>query len=63
VPRQAAGHYAGYADVSAKLENCLLKQQSKDEQIVCVLSGMGGVGKSESVLQFLKKHDTALRER
>ncbi|GAB7335905.1 hypothetical protein MBLNU13_g08157t2 [Cladosporium sp. NU13] len=33
------------------------------EQVVCVLSGMGGVGKSESVLQFLKKHNNALRKR
>ena len=62
-PRQAAGSYAGYADISERLESCFLRPQSSGEQVVCVLSGMGGVGKSESVLQFLKKHDNALRER
>ncbi|KAM0706245.1 hypothetical protein Q7P35_006794 [Cladosporium inversicolor] len=63
IPRRAAGQYAGYADVLQKLEGCLLQPQSEDEQVVCVLSGMGGVGKSESVLQFLKRHDSALRKR
>ena len=63
IPRQAAGQYAGYADVLQKLESCLLRPQPEDEQVVCVLSGMGGVGKSESVLQFLKRHNSALRKR
>jgi hypothetical protein len=32
-------------------------------QVVFVLSGMGGVGKSELVLQFLKTFDGKLRKR
>ena len=63
LPRQAAGHYAGYADVSTKLETCLLGPQLGGEQVVCVISGMGGVGKSEAVLQFVKRCDSALRQK
>lgn len=63
IPRQAAGQYAGYADVLQTLEGCLLQPQPEHEQVVCVLSGMGGVGKSELVLQFLKRHNSALRKR
>ena len=63
IPRQAAGKYAGYPEVLEKLQGCLLEPQPGDEQVVCVLSGMGGVGKSESVLQFLKKNNNALRKR
>jgi hypothetical protein len=36
---------------------------SDRRQVVCVLSGMGGVGKSETVLQFLDKNDRAICER
>jgi MinD superfamily P-loop ATPase len=36
---------------------------SDRRQVVCVLSGMGGVGKSETVLQFLDKNDGAICER
>ena len=32
-------------------------------QMICVLSGMGGVGKSETILQFLDKNDGAVCER
>lgn len=36
---------------------------SGGRQVVCVLSGMGGVGKSETILQFLDKNDGAICER
>jgi Mrp family chromosome partitioning ATPase len=63
LPRQAASCYAGYQDVSARLKSCFLETPPEEEQIIFVLSGMGGVGKSESVLQFLKKHNKDLRKR
>jgi hypothetical protein len=63
LPRQAAGCYAGYEDISARLKSCILETQPEEEQMVFVLSGMGGVGKSESVLQFLKKYNKDLRKR
>jgi MinD superfamily P-loop ATPase len=40
-----------------------LEPQTEEEQIVFVLSGMGGVGKSEAVLQFLKRYNKDLRKR
>ena len=62
VPRQVAGHYAGYTDVLAKLYDCLLEPQSRNEQVVCVLSGMGGVGKSSSVAVSEEKQQCAPKE-
>jgi hypothetical protein len=62
LPRQAASCYAGYQDVSARLKSCFLETQPEGEQVVFVLSGMGGVGKSESVLQFLKRYNKDLRK-
>ncbi|KAK3615054.1 hypothetical protein LTR56_026692 [Elasticomyces elasticus] len=38
-------------------------RQAIDKQAVFVLSGMAGVGKSDTVLQFLEGHDRALRQR
>ncbi|KAK3614827.1 hypothetical protein LTR56_026990 [Elasticomyces elasticus] len=38
-------------------------RRAMDKQAVFVLSGMGGVGKSDMVLQFLKRYDRALRQR
>ena len=63
LPRQAAGNYAGYTDVLTKLDRACLEAEHEDEQVVVVLAGMGGVGKSEIVLQFLKRNNHALRKR
>ncbi|KAK3617642.1 hypothetical protein LTR56_025154 [Elasticomyces elasticus] len=38
-------------------------RQAIDKQAVFVLSGMAGVGKSDTVLQFLERHDRALSQR
>jgi hypothetical protein len=52
--------------VLERLTSCLLWQDSTTSgrrNFVCVLSGMGGVGKSETILQFLDKNDGAICER
>lgn len=59
LPRKANPRYTGYTHVLEKLESCILRQ----EDAVFVLSGMGGVGKSETVLQFVGKNDKALRQK
>lgn len=61
LPRGPNPQYVGYTHVLAQLESCVL--QASRTQVVCVLSGMGGVGKSETILQFVGKNDEALRER
>jgi hypothetical protein len=66
LPRPPNPQYVGYASVLERFTSCLLWQDdiaSGRRQVVCVLSGMGGVGKSETVLQFLDKNDGAIRER
>jgi hypothetical protein len=66
LPRPPNLQYVGYTSVLERLTSCLLWQANTDSgrrQMVCVLSGMGGVGKSETVLQFLDKNDGAIRER
>lgn len=59
LPRKANPQYTGYTYVLEQLESCILRQ----EDAVFVLSGMGGVGKSETVLQFVGKNEKALRQR
>ncbi|KAK4500587.1 hypothetical protein PRZ48_008776 [Zasmidium cellare] len=61
LPRTANPQYVGYTDVLERLERCMIHQG--DRQVVFVLSGMGGVGKSETVLQFVAKNDGVLRQR
>lgn len=66
LPRASNPQYVGYAHVLDRLKGCFLQQDNDSHdyrQIICVLSGMGGVGKSETVLQFLDRNDKALRER
>jgi hypothetical protein len=66
LPRPPNPQYVGYTSVLERLTSCLLWQDDATSglrQVVCVLSGMGGVGKSETVLQFLDKNDGAIRER
>lgn len=64
LPRRSNPQYFGYSHILGRLASCLLWQGSPQSrsQTVCVLSGMGGVGKSETILQFLDKN-AALRER
>ncbi|SMR61359.1 unnamed protein product [Zymoseptoria tritici ST99CH_3D1] len=64
-PRQANPRYTGYTDVLERLQNCMLPQDDGRDstQAVFVLSGMGGVGKSETVLQFVSKNEKALRQK
>jgi hypothetical protein len=66
LPRPPNPQYVGYTGVLERLESCLLwldDTPSGRRQVVCVLSGMGGVGKSETILQFLDKNDGAICER
>lgn len=59
VPRGARRQFAGYSDILQRLERRLLHNGDDDDnskQTVFVLSGLGGVGKSEIVLQFAEKH-------
>jgi hypothetical protein len=66
LPRPLNPKYVGYTSVLERLTSCLLWQDdttSGRRQIVCVLSGMGDVGKSETILQFLEKNDGAICER
>ena len=59
VPRKARARYFGYADTLRRLEIRLLPRADQDvpsEQIVFVLVGMGGMGKSETVLQFVQSY-------
>jgi len=66
LPRVANPQYVGYTDILNRLERCLLPQAGAkpySAQVICVLSGMGGVGKSETILQCVGTNDTALRER
>lgn len=56
----------GYVHVMERLKDATLNredEQARKKQVVFVLSGMGGVGKSETVLQFLTEHDQILRQR
>lgn len=66
LPRPPNPQYVGYTSVLERLTSCLLPHDdttSGRRQVVCVLSGMGGVGKSETVLQFLDQNDGAIYER
>ncbi|KAM0710568.1 hypothetical protein Q7P35_002239 [Cladosporium inversicolor] len=66
LPRPPNSQYVGYASVLERLASCLLWREdtaSGRGQMICVLSGMGGVGKSETILQFLDKNDKAICER
>ncbi|SMR58378.1 unnamed protein product [Zymoseptoria tritici ST99CH_1E4] len=65
LPRQANTRYTGYTDVLERLQKCILPQDDGRDstQVVFVLSGMGGVGKSETVLQFVSKNEKALRQK
>ncbi|KAK6442007.1 hypothetical protein LTR95_001747, partial [Oleoguttula sp. CCFEE 5521] len=66
IPRSASQQHVGYEHVLERLAGGFLtgkEAPAAEKQIVFVLSGIGGVGKSETVLQFLEKHDQALRQR
>ncbi|KAK0767944.1 hypothetical protein LTR59_018046 [Friedmanniomyces endolithicus] len=57
--------YTEYTPFLERLESRILWKEaghSSQMQAVLVLSGMGGVGKSDTILQFLEKNDQALRE-
>lgn len=59
VPQRASPHFIGYSHVSHRLKDKLIPSNDADEdngQRVFVLSGMGGVGKSENVLQFADRY-------
>lgn len=61
LPRPPNPQYVGYASVLERLRSCLLwRDDTASDRRVCVLSGMGGVGKSETILQFLDKNDRAI---
>ncbi|KAK1051000.1 hypothetical protein LTR74_016904 [Friedmanniomyces endolithicus] len=65
-PRLASQQYTGYVHVLGCLQRGLFSHndgEAMDKQAVLVLSGMGGVGKSETVLHFLEMQDRALRQR
>ncbi|KAK5728214.1 hypothetical protein LTR17_012119 [Elasticomyces elasticus] len=64
--RRANPQYTGYAHVLDYLERCILlpdERQLDRRQVVVVLLGMGGVGKSEAVLHFVETNRKELRER
>jgi Mrp family chromosome partitioning ATPase len=65
LPRPAKPQYFGYGHILDRLTSCLLWEGNplSRSQVICVLSGMGGVGKSETILQFLAKNAPALHER
>jgi hypothetical protein len=66
LPRPANPQYVGYTSALERLTSCLLWRDDTSSgcrQVVCVLSGIGGVGKSETILQFLDKNDRAICER
>ena len=65
LPPPAKSQYFGYGHVLDRLASCLLwnGDPHSHSQVICVLSGMGGVGKSETIMQFLGKKDKALHER
>ena len=59
VPRMASPQFTGYVKVFQHLEERLGAEpggQADHRQKVFVISGMGGVGKSEIVLQFAEKY-------
>lgn len=59
VPRRASPQFAGYSHVLRHLEDRILPRDGREidfRQTVFVISGMGGVGKSETVLQFIERH-------
>ncbi|KAK5710585.1 hypothetical protein LTR15_012914 [Elasticomyces elasticus] len=65
-PRRANDRYTGYTHILDYLEvSIMLPDDDRPDrrQIIVVLSGMGGVGKSETVLQFINKCRKGLRER
>lgn len=64
LPRAANPQYVGYTHIQDRMEGCLLAPttvQLRSAQLVCVLSGMGGVGKSETILHFIAKNEEAIR--
>jgi hypothetical protein len=66
VGRTAATSFAGYAQVINRLEDRLLAsvtQHESSHRVTFVLAGMGGVGKSETVLQFLETNARTLRRK
>jgi len=66
LPRPANSQYTGYSEILTRLEKSMALQvheNSLSKRVVCVLSGMGGVGKSETVLQFAEKNEATIRKR
>ncbi|KAK5746479.1 hypothetical protein LTR17_000859 [Elasticomyces elasticus] len=65
-PRKANPQYKGYRYMLDYLERYILLPDDGPpdrEQTVVVLSGMGGVGKSETILHFLDTNRKEIRER
>lgn len=59
IPRKARPQFTGYSHVVRRLKKRLTSGENgkaDSRQTVFVISGMGGVGKSETVLQFLKNY-------
>ncbi|KAK0806639.1 hypothetical protein LTR75_002527 [Friedmanniomyces endolithicus] len=66
LPRPANPQYSGYSHVLEYLKSRILSNADEScnrKQLNMVLSGMGGVGKSETILQFVDRNRTLLRER
>ncbi|KAK0274720.1 hypothetical protein LTR35_011502 [Friedmanniomyces endolithicus] len=66
LPRPANPQYTGYSYVLEYLKNRILAEDGElrnRRQLTIVMSGMGGVGKSETILQFVKRNRTPLHER
>ncbi|TKA36175.1 hypothetical protein B0A54_12805 [Friedmanniomyces endolithicus] len=66
LPRPANPQYTGYSHVLEYLKSRIISEADEScnqRQIIAVLSGMGGVGKSETILQFVERNRTLLRER
>ncbi|KAK1809115.1 hypothetical protein LTR12_016522 [Friedmanniomyces endolithicus] len=66
LPRPANPQYSGYSHVLEYLKSRILSNADEScnrRQIIVVLSGMGGVGKSETILQFVERNRTSLHER
>ncbi|KAK5747794.1 hypothetical protein LTS12_022149 [Elasticomyces elasticus] len=66
VSRSPSQQFTGYLDHLEFLEASVLQPKDKNPirgKTVVVLSGMGGVGKSEAILQFLEKPDLGLRKK